>query len=128
MKVKHRLSDFAVVERLRPGLVGESGSHAVYRAEKVGLSTHEAAMRLAREADLPTDAVRFCGLKDRRARAIQHFSIEEGPPIDFAEAGLTVRTIGRSREPARSEWIEANEFVLLVRDLGSEDLASLARN
>jgi tRNA pseudouridine13 synthase len=128
VKLKHRPADFLVVERLRPGLVGEQGPHTVYRIEKEGLSTHESVMRIAREAGVRTEAVRVCGLKDRRARAVQHVSIEQGARLSIAEAGLSVRTIGKSTAPASSGWIEANEFTVVARDLAPEEVEALGRN
>ncbi|MGH7149665.1 MAG: tRNA pseudouridine(13) synthase TruD, partial [Planctomycetota bacterium] len=128
MKLKHRPEDFLVEERLRPGRVGEAGPHAVYRIRKSGFSTLEVSMRLAKEAGVGLERVRVCGWKDRRAVAVQHASLEGGPPISIEEPGLSVETIGRASAPARSDWIEANAFSILLRDLGPEDLAALDRN
>lgn len=128
VKLKHRPDDFAVVERLRPGVLSDRGAHALYRIEKTGLSTLEVAMRLAKAAGVRTEAVRFGGLKDRRARAVQHFSIEGGPPIEIDEPTLSVRAIGRAPQALRSDQIEGNDFDLVVRDLGPEEVASLARS
>jgi tRNA pseudouridine13 synthase len=128
VKLKHRPEDFLVEERLRPGRIAEAGPHAVYRIRKSGLSTLEVSMRLAKEAGVDLGRVRVCGWKDRRAVSVQHASVEGGPPISIEEPGLSVETIGRASSPARSDWIEANAFSLLVRDLGPEDLAALDRN
>ncbi len=128
MKLKHRPEDFVVEERLRPGVVGERGPHTVYRVRKSGLSTLEVSMRLAKEAGVALASVRVCGWKDRRAVAVQHASVEGGPAISIGEAGLSVETVGRAAAPARSDWIEANAFSILVRDLGPEDLDALDRN
>ncbi|MCI0585922.1 MAG: tRNA pseudouridine(13) synthase TruD [Planctomycetes bacterium] len=128
MKLKHRPEDFLVEERLRPGRIAEAGPHAVYRIRKSGLSTLEVSMRLAKEAGVDLGRVRVCGWKDRRAVAVQHASVEGGPSISIEEPGLSVETIGRAAAPARSDWIEANAFSILVRDLGPEDLAALDRS
>src|SRR5262249_50849356 len=102
--------------------------HAVYRIRKTGLSTLEVSMRLAKEAGVPLDRVRVCGWKDRRATAVQPATIEGGPPIEIEEAGLSVRLAGRAPPPPASSRVEANDFSILVRDLGAEELAALGRD
>lgn len=66
--------DFRVEEVLGFEAQG-NGEHVLVRVEKRGANTQWAAKALARMAGIPPRDVSFAGRKDRRAVAVQHFSL-----------------------------------------------------
>ncbi len=125
MKLKAEVADFVVREVYDLALVGDEGPFAVYCAEKRDLSSFDAAIRIARAAGVPTDAVRFAGIKDRRACATQLLSVEGGGAVAIDEPGLRVALVGRSPEHVSSERLMGNEFAIVVRDLDEAEAARL---
>ena len=87
MKIKETPADFVVKERYDLTAVATEGPIAVYKVEKVGISTIDAAVRLAEAAGVATDAVRFAGLKDKHATTVQAMSVEGGAPPICARRG-----------------------------------------
>ncbi|HKE01592.1 MAG TPA: tRNA pseudouridine(13) synthase TruD [Planctomycetota bacterium] len=125
MKLKARLEDFVVRERYDLRGLSSDGRFTVYRVEKRNLSTIEAALRLAAAARVPADAVRFAGLKDRRAVTEQTMSVEDAPPVEIDDEDLRAHAIGWSPRPIRSDRLEGNDFEIVARDLTREEAAIL---
>lgn len=68
--------DFRVEEDLGFTAAG-SGAHVLLRVRKVNANTHWVARELARAAHCRPDEVGYAGLKDRRAVALQWFSVPQ---------------------------------------------------
>lgn len=141
MTLRRLPSDFAVVERLNPGVrSGFTASwsaespHAVYELTKTSLTTPEAIQSLARDLRAKPDDVSYAGLKDKHAHTIQNISaiVARG---DHASAlprvregrGWTARLIAWSRAPISSESIDGNGFSIVVRGLSAEACEEMDR-
>jgi tRNA pseudouridine13 synthase len=126
VKIKETPADFVVKERYDLTAVATEGPIAVYKVEKVGISTIDAAVRLAEAAGVATDAVRFAGLKDKHATTVQAMSVEGGRPADLREEGLRAELLGYAAEPVTSERLIGNEFSIVVRDLAAAEAEGIA--
>lgn len=127
-RVRDSDEDFRVDEVLgfEPDGVGD---HQLLQIEKRGLNSVDVARHLARHAGVPSREVGFCGLKDRRAVAVQWFSV--GPaggaaPDWSALTGdrLRVLRVARHRRKLRRGSHTGNRFTIRVRGLavGPSDL------
>lgn len=126
MKIKENPEDFIVREIYDLAAIGSEGNFAIYRVEKRGISTFEAAGRLARAAGVDTDAVRFAGLKDKQALTVQVMSVESREDASLNEMigatrGMAAKLLGFSTEAATSERLLGNEFNITIRDLTKEE-------
>jgi tRNA pseudouridine13 synthase len=126
VKLKETPADFVVKERYDLSAVGRGGSIAIYKVEKVGISTIDAAVRLAGAAGVETDAVRFAGLKDKQATTVQAMSVEGGRPAEIREEGLRAVLLGYASEPVTSERLAGNEFEIVIRDLDRGEAVGIA--
>ncbi|HVV87303.1 MAG TPA: tRNA pseudouridine(13) synthase TruD [Kofleriaceae bacterium] len=121
--------DFEVEEVPAYPLAGE-GDHVWVWIEKRGLTTPVAAALVARAARVPVRDVGWAGMKDRHAVTRQWLSLP--PPArpeavaDLAMQGLRVLAATRHRHKLRTGHLAGNRFILVVRDVGDEQVA-LAR-
>jgi tRNA pseudouridine13 synthase len=113
--------DFFVDEVL--GFVPDGhGEHVLLRVEKRGANTEWVARALARFAGVPTAAVSYAGLKDRRAVARQWFSVHlvhgrEPNWSDFAAAEFRVLQWARHGRKLRRGAHAGNRFRICLRQL-----------
>lgn len=121
MIIKETPEDFVVREIYDLSGVGGHGTFAYYRVEKRGLSTIDAAVRLAAAAGVATDAVRFAGLKDKQAMTAQVMSVEGGRVVNIKESDLAIVSIGGADEPAAGDRLFGNEFEITIRDLSKDE-------
>jgi tRNA pseudouridine13 synthase len=119
-RIRERIEDF-VVEELplyEPAGVGE---HCYLTVQKVGLSTHEAIRRLAREIHVRPEAIGYAGMKDAKAVARQTFSIQGLDPHrveGLAIPGLTVLAARLHRNKLRIGHLAGNRFLIRLRGTG----------
>lgn len=112
--------DFLVEEELgfAPDGVGE---HVWLRIRKRGCNTEWVARELARHARVAPSAVGYAGLKDRRAVAVQWFSVHIPGAKEPTWGGLadacTVIEHARHRRKLRRGSLRGNRFRILLRDL-----------
>ncbi|MEL6715682.1 MAG: tRNA pseudouridine(13) synthase TruD, partial [Planctomycetota bacterium] len=110
-------ADGFVVEELpveRSG-EGDEGPHLRFTVEKRGVSTPEAARRIARALGLPPVAVGFAGRKDARAITHQRMSVENVEPdalLAVDVPGIQIRDVHRARTKLRLGDLEGNRFHL----------------
>ncbi len=122
-RIKVEPGDFRVEERL--GFDADGGSaHLLLRVEKTDANTLFVARRLARAAGLRPQDVGFAGLKDRRAVAIQWFSVPAGrPPRDlagFEGPGFRVLDVLPHSRKLRRGALAGNRFRIVLRDVAGE--------
>ncbi|HUJ61384.1 MAG TPA: tRNA pseudouridine(13) synthase TruD [Kofleriaceae bacterium] len=121
--------DFAVDEVPAYGAAGH-GEHVFVRIEKRGLTSPEAAERLARAVGCAPRDVGIAGMKDRRAVTRQWLSLP--PPVTPETAlaatldGVTVLEAVRHPHKLRTGHLRANRFRLRVRGTVA-DAAARAR-
>jgi tRNA pseudouridine13 synthase len=129
MRLKTRPDDFRVDEVLRLPPPDRAGPFAIFRLRKRGLSTFQAASRIAALFRVPPRDVHFAGLKDKRAAAAQLVSVKLGArevPAVPPERGLALELVHRAARSIAGEDILANRFAIVARDLAPEDVAPLA--
>jgi len=117
-RIKVEPEDFRVDELSLFDPSGE-GAHLLLRIEKRGMTTHEAAMRLARALRIAEREVGFAGIKDSRAVATQWFSVPAGCEArlgDLTHPWLTIRERARHSSKLRIGELEGNRFEIVVRD------------
>ena len=128
-RLRVSVDDFAVDEV--PAYPAEgAGDHVFVHVEKRGLTTPEAAQRLATAAGVAARDVGWAGMKDRHAVTRQWLSLP--PPArpeaiaDLSIEGLTVLAAVRHRHKLRTGHLRGNRFALVVREVGP-DAAAQAR-
>jgi tRNA pseudouridine13 synthase len=120
--------DFAVEERL--GFEPDGGAaHLLVRVEKTDANTLYVARALARFGGVRSADVGFAGLKDRRAVAVQWFSVPARRPAGewsaCAQDGFRVlEALPHSRKLKRGA-LAGNRFHITIRDLAG-DVAAVA--
>ena len=113
--------DFRVDERL--SFVPEgTGEHCFVRLEKVGLTTRDVQLDLARHHGLPPLDVGYAGMKDKHALARQWFSLR-GVEEPSAPADRAMKILETSRHPKklRRGELGGNRFAVRLRGVASED-------
>lgn len=135
-RLRLRIEDFQVDEIPLYAPSG-SGEHLYVTIEKRGLSTMDAADRLARALRLKRVAVGFAGLKDARAVTTQTFSlcgVDDRALDGFLADGMRVVAVARHRNKLQRGHLAGNRFRIRVRDVragaevaASSVLATLAR-
>ena len=127
--VRSTPEDFAVDEVPAYPPSGD-GEHVFVHIEKRGLTTPEAARRLASWAGVEARDVGWAGMKDRHARTRQWLSLPPPaapePLIDRAEDGLAVLAAVRHRHKLRTGHLRGNRFELIVREVGDAAAAAIA--
>ncbi|MDW8479836.1 MAG: tRNA pseudouridine(13) synthase TruD [Xanthomonadales bacterium] len=130
-RIRERPEDFRVEEDLGFEPDGE-GEHWLLRIEKRERDTLAVARELARFAGVAPLAVGFAGLKDRRAVAVQHFTVRAphlaaGDWRRLERPGLRVLAAARHRRKLPRGAHRGNRFELGLRLLDGEPGAIAAR-
>ncbi len=110
--------DFVVEELLGYPASGD-GEHLLLRVRKRERNTQEVARAIARLARVRDVAVGYAGLKDRRALATQHFTVQlpgrEAPDwSQLEDASLQVLETTRHHRKIRRGSLQGNRFVIRV--------------
>ena len=113
--------DFVVVEELGYDADGD-GEHVLLTVQKRGLTTDEAAQRLARFAGVRGSAIGVAGMKDRHALTTQAFSVQlagrNEPDWSALESpALRVLDHARHRRKLKRGALRGNRFHLRLRDV-----------
>lgn len=120
-ELRNTAGDFAVVEELGFALSGD-GEHDYLFVEKTNLTTNRVALDLARAAAVPRKSIGFAGMKDRRARTRQWFSVHRsaGQDVDWQQLdvdGLTVLESTRHRRKLKRGAHRGNRFRIVLRNI-----------
>jgi tRNA pseudouridine13 synthase len=126
--------DFEVEELPLPGAPGADGgpgegAHVWVLLEKRGVSTSEAARRIAARLGRSAAAIGHAGLKDAHATTRQWISIEGLRDEERARiADDRVRPLAFARAPRKIAIgdLAGNRFRVRLRDVDADDLAGLA--
>ncbi|MDA1259673.1 MAG: tRNA pseudouridine(13) synthase TruD [Planctomycetota bacterium] len=129
MRLKRVQSDFRVTELLRDeaSLKGK-GPYELYRVTKRGLTTFEAADRIAQEAGVDRTDVTYAGLKDKDGITGQYMTVAGGRAVKIKEPGLAIFHAGGAVRALNSEDSIGNAFEIMVRDLGGDDMRRIRVN
>lgn len=119
--------DFVVEEDLGFAPDGD-GAHLLLKVRKRNANTGWVAQELARGLGCHVRDIGFAGLKDRRAVAIQWFSVPLTPRALAAAAGLvnpefTVLEVHRHRRKLPRGALAGNAFTLRIRDYSGSPAA-----
>jgi tRNA pseudouridine13 synthase len=126
VKIKCRPEDFRV-EELPTVEPADRGRFVLYRLTKRGLGTPEAIESIRRRWDLPPDAVRHGGLKDRHALTVQYLSIFKGPDRSLHQDQLDLEPVGRIDRPYGPSMFRGNRFSIVLRDLSDDEAGRALR-
>ncbi len=120
VKIKTEPEDFRVEEA--PSRIWKDvGKYVVYRATKRDMTTTELVQRLASRNGLPQRAIRYAGLKDKRAVTSQYIT---APKELSAPEGIALEHAGFTDEPLHLGELEANRFTIVAREVkGVHDVA-----
>jgi tRNA pseudouridine13 synthase len=115
--------DFVVEERL--GFAPDGGTaHLLLRVEKTDANTLFVARALARFGGIRPADVGFAGLKDRRAVAMQWFSVPARLPAEawqaFGQPGFRVLEAHPHSRKLKRGALAGNGFHIVVRELAGE--------
>jgi tRNA pseudouridine13 synthase len=118
VKLKSQPEDFVVTELT--DFVADGGNFALYRLDKRGLGTPEAAQAILSKWNLKRDAIQHGGLKDRHAVTSQHITIFRGPRENAEDRSWQLTYLGQASRPFRAQDILRNRFDITLRSLSSE--------
>ena len=129
MRLKGVQTDFRVTELLSDeAAIKGPGPLQLYRVTKRGLTTFEAADRLAREAGVDRSSVCYAGLKDKDGITGQYMTVEGGNPVKLKEPGLAIFHAGGAVRALNSQDSVGNAFEITVRDLAGDDMRRIRVN
>jgi tRNA pseudouridine13 synthase len=126
MAIKRQVEDFIVEETLDAGYLDaidpERGPFALYRVEKVGLTTHEMLDALARNLHVPTRELAAAGLKDKQAVTTQHLTLRTDAlhrpsPREIHSRSVSAQLVGFVDQAITSAAIDSNRFTIVIRTL-----------
>ena len=101
-----------------------AGDHVFVRVEKRGLTTPQAALRIARALGVNARDIGVAGMKDRHAVTRQWLSLP--PPVTPEAASalvlddVTILEAARHGHKLRTGHVRANRFVLRVREVADD--------
>lgn len=126
--------DFVVEEVPLYEAQGE-GQHLYVNLTKVGMTTRDVQAKLERLFGLRRGEVSFAGMKDKRARTTQSFSLNVGyQPPEFAAAAVrhieealpvTVNWTRFHRNKLRPGHLLGNRFTIVISDLAVEPATAI---
>lgn len=135
-RIKTRPEDF-VVEEIPLYQPSGQGTHTYIWLQKCGMTTHDAARRLAQALGKPTRDIGFAGLKDADAVTRQMVSVEHVDPTRVAGldiSGLRILECERHPNKLKKGHLRGNRFAIKLREvepsasaLAEAALAVLAR-
>jgi len=141
-RIRTLLSDFIVREVLRSGLRAEvspkwpsgslpgKGSFLLCTLIKKGIDTLTAARELARALGIPNGLISFAGLKDAKAITAQFITIRGAKPGQLellSFRNMLVVPVEFTTKPVNPSDLIANEFGILIRDIGMPSTDALVR-
>lgn len=110
-------------ERGRPPTA--ASRYAVYRLDKSGIGTPEAASEILSTWNLRRRQLNYGGLKDRHAVTSQMLTIYQGPPTNLERDAFALTYLGHANREYTAKDIEANEFDITLRELTPHVAAGL---
>lgn len=122
MKLRRIPEDFQV-EEIADFPAARDGMFSVYRLSKKGLGTLDAVEAVMRRWQVERRRMSWGGLKDRHALTHQYLTIHKGPRRDLDQENLHLEYLGLSPREFTAADIRANQFSIVMRSLGDEDVA-----
>ena len=126
-KIKQLPEDFAVKE-LMDVKASQHGKYSYFLMKKRNLSTIEAAGMIARRLGLKPNQVGFSGSKDKKAVTEQVISVFGDKTGDTSINDITLKFLVRGEEPISLGCHVGNGFVIVVRNLGDDDINEFKKN
>lgn len=123
MKLRQKPDDF-LVEEIPLYEPKQEGKYALYKLQKVGMTTFAAEKVLAAHCNVQFKHIGFAGLKDTHARTTQYFSVDTTKPElgTFQERNVTSELIGFLDQQIRTGDLKGNRFIITIRDLKDADI------
>ena len=117
--IRETNDDFRVTEVLSFTPSGE-GEHVYLEVQKDGITTLEAAQRLARAASVHPKSIGFCGLKDRHAVTSQWFSVQPRGSVDWQQCpmrDMQILRVDRHHRKLKRGAHRENRFRIALRNV-----------
>ncbi|MGD0781871.1 MAG: tRNA pseudouridine(13) synthase TruD, partial [Candidatus Aminicenantales bacterium] len=115
--IKARPEDFIVEERA-PLPLRKAGPYRAYRLTKSGWTTPDLVRHLARTCGVSPAALAYGGKKDRHGRTAQFITIRDARDFSREERNFRLESQGFMDRPMGPDLIQANDFRIIIRDLG----------
>ena len=128
MRILRVPTDFRVVEQFDEAMLTRKGDYLVYSVSTKGMTTAEAAERLASAAKVDAEAVTAAALKPKEGVAGQVFTILRGEPLSMRGTEFVARRLGVSDRPVEASDITGNAYEIVVRDLRGDDMRRMRHN
>ena len=127
--IKQRPEDFLVEEQPKGELTGQ-GEHLILYVEKTGMTTTDAARRIAKAFYIRRGEVGWAGMKDKHAVTRQQFSVRIAKGVDIEQglahienhARLKVLWHERHDRKLRKGYHAGNRFVIYIRNVQATDV------
>ncbi|HLC32330.1 MAG TPA: tRNA pseudouridine(13) synthase TruD [Candidatus Nanoarchaeia archaeon] len=129
MNLRQKPDDF-IVEEIPLHELKTEGRYAVYKLQKVGMTTFAAEKVLAAHCNVQFKQIGFAGLKDAHARTTQYFSVDTTKPElgNFKERNVTSELVGFLDQQLRTGDLKGNSFIITVRELEEKDIETVEKN
>ena len=128
MRILRVPTDFRVVEQFDEAMLTRKGDYLVYSVSTKGMTTAEAAERLASAAKVDAEAVTAAAMKPKEGVAGQVFTILRGEPLSMRGTEFVARRLGVSDRPVEASDITGNAYEIVVRDLRGDDMRRMRHN
>jgi tRNA pseudouridine13 synthase len=118
-RIKVELADF-VVEEIPSYLPGGSGEHLYMWVEKRGVGPEHLTRVLAKQLNIPINAIGTAGLKDRYAVTRQWVSVPQQALTNlssFRDPDVTILEHNRHNNKLKPGHLKGNCFDILIRDV-----------
>lgn len=123
-RLKMQPEDFLVKELSDISLVDRS-PFLLYELEKESWNTADALLRISKENGLPLKKFNYGGKKDRHARTLQYFTVEDSRTLKCNLSGCILRKLGYADGPMTPERILGNRFSITVRNVLERELPAI---
>jgi len=121
MKIKVKPEDF-VVDEILDVPIQKKGAYGLYRLQKRHENTVNVLHEIAKESLLPFSAFSFGGRKDKHALTHQHITIKNSRALTpIKKKNYSLEFLGFLLKPMTPQFIKANRFMIIVRDLNDEE-------
>jgi tRNA pseudouridine13 synthase len=125
MRIKHKPSDFKVIERIN--FPGDQGSYAYYKVEKANVTTTAVRDEMSAQLNVTPSALVFPALKDAAAVTVQYSSVRKKGPAKLKGDGYTAERIQWGPRALRPRDLEKNCFEIVVRDMSKSDVKKVSK-
>lgn len=123
-KIKQIPEDFIVREISKLNF-DNKGSYSYYLLKKKNYTTIDAINLISKKLNIKPKYINFAGTKDKVAVTEQYISILNGPKKGLKLKNIELRYLSKGKERLNLGDLQANEFIITVRNLTSNKINSV---